>query len=157
MKKQLSMVLAVLFLTPACSWKPSWSWSSLNPFSSSGQEEQQVEEPEVKIGVNPFLWRASLKKLSFMPLASVDSQTGVLVTDWAAVNGISNEQFKITVHILSKNLRADCLKVSVFKRVWANGKWNDEAADRRLSDEIEKAILTEAKDMFIKDAEAEKE
>ncbi len=151
------MVLAVLFLTSACSWVPSLSWSSLNPFSSFEKEEKQVEEPEVKIGVNPFLWRASLKKLSFMPLAGVDSQTGVLVTDWAAVNGVSNEQFKITVNILSKNLRADCLKVSVFKRVWSNGKWNDEVADRRLADEIEKAILTEAKDMFIKDAEAEKE
>ena len=58
--------------------------------------------------IDPFILKMySLKKLSFMPLASVDSQTGVLVTDGAAVNGISNEQFKITVHILSKNLRAD--------------------------------------------------
>lgn len=34
------------------------------------------------IGVNSYLWRASLDTLSFMPMAQTDSNGGVIVTDW---------------------------------------------------------------------------
>ena len=34
------------------------------------------------IGVNAYLWRASLDTLSFMPLVQTDSNGGVIVTDW---------------------------------------------------------------------------
>ena len=34
------------------------------------------------IGVNSYLWRASLDTLSFMPLLQTDSAGGVIVTDW---------------------------------------------------------------------------
>ena len=34
------------------------------------------------IGVNSYLWRASLETLSFMPLLQTDSTGGVIVTDW---------------------------------------------------------------------------
>ena len=36
------------------------------------------------IGVNSYLWRASLDTLSFMPLVQTDSNGGVIVTDWYA-------------------------------------------------------------------------
>lgn len=143
MKKQTCIVFLSAFLISSCSWLPTWS--SLNPFSS---DEKQTEEKAPETGVNPYLWQASLEKLSFMPLASTDAAGGVIVSDWAEMNGARGEQFKVTVNILSKNLRADCLKVTVFKRVYENGRWTDAAADRRLSDEIEKAILTEAKILY---------
>ena len=34
------------------------------------------------IGVNSYLWRASLDALSFMPLTQTDSNGGVILTDW---------------------------------------------------------------------------
>src|SRR6185312_1833780 len=34
------------------------------------------------IGVNSYLWRASLDTLAFMPLASADPYGGVIITDW---------------------------------------------------------------------------
>ncbi|MGC3832808.1 DUF3576 domain-containing protein, partial [Pseudomonas aeruginosa] len=36
------------------------------------------------IGVNSYLWRASLDALSFMPLLQADSAGGVVITDWYA-------------------------------------------------------------------------
>lgn len=36
------------------------------------------------IGVNAYLWRATLDALSFMPLLQTDSNGGVIVTDWYA-------------------------------------------------------------------------
>lgn len=147
------MVLALTFLASACSWLPEMpSMSSLNPFSSD--EEKQQPEKTVELGVNPYLWQASLNKLSFMPLASTDSTGGIIVTEWANMDGISSEQFKITVHILCKDLRADGVKVVVFKRILENGKWVDVSADKRLANEIEKAILTQARELFRRNAAA---
>lgn len=152
MKKQLYMVLALSFLASACSWMPEMpSMSSLNPFSST---EEKTPEVEVKLGVNPYLWQASLNKLSFMPLASTDSTGGIIVTEWANMDGISSEQFKITVHILCKDLRADGVKVVVFKRILENGKWVDVSADKRLANEIEKSILVQARELFRRNAAA---
>lgn len=151
MKKQLSTVLIAILTVSGCSWLPSMS--SLNPFAE-GVSEAPAEE---SIGVNPYLWQAALTKLSFMPLASADSAGGVIITDWAAMDNIQNEQFKITVNILSRNLRADCLKVAVFKRVLRDGKWVNYTADRRLAGEIENAILTQARKLYRRDLAAREE
>ena len=78
-------------------------------------------------------------------------------TDWAAMDDIQNEQFKITVNILSRNLRADCLKVAVFKRVLRDGAWVNETPDKRLSGEIENAILTQARKLYRRDLAAREE
>ena len=75
----------------------------------------------------------------------------------SAMDNIQNEQFKITVNILSRNLRADCLKVAVFKRVLRDGKWVNDTADRRLAGEIENAILTQARKLYRRDLAAREE
>ena len=36
------------------------------------------------IGVNSYLWRASIDTLSFAPLLQADPSGGVIVTDWYA-------------------------------------------------------------------------
>src|SRR5262249_10226610 len=59
------------------------------------------------IGVNSFLWRASLDTVAFMPLASADPFGGVIITDWYTPPQSPNERFKINVFILGRTLRAD--------------------------------------------------
>ncbi|MGH6787094.1 MAG: DUF3576 domain-containing protein, partial [Novosphingobium sp.] len=49
------------------------------------------------IGVNSYLWRASLETLSFMPLLQTDSAGGVIVTDWYANPANPGERVKVTV------------------------------------------------------------
>ena len=156
MRKQLSSVLAAMLMVSGCSQLPSMS--SLNPFSDDAAAEVEKEAPvEEIVGVNPYLWQAALGKLAFMPLASADSAGGVIITDWAAMDDIQNEQFKITVNILSRNLRADCLKVAVFKRVLRDGAWLNETPDKRVSGEIENAILTQARKLYRRDLAAREE
>lgn len=152
MNKHLSAILIAGLIVSGCSGTASWS--SLNPFSDEKETVKEESEPKQMLGVNPYLWQAALTKLSFMPLASVDSVGGVIVTDWAAMDGIPDEQFKITVNILSQNLRADCLKVAVFKRVLRNGTWVNETANKRLAGEIEQAILTQARKLYRRDLAA---
>ena len=69
------------------------------------------------IGVNSFLWRASLDTVAFMPLQSADPFGGVIITDWYAPPESPDERFKVTVYILGRDLRADGVRVQTFRQV----------------------------------------
>jgi hypothetical protein len=100
------------------------------------------------IGVNSYLWRASLDTLAFMPLASADPYGGVIITDWYVNPEKPDERFKCTVYILDTRLRGDALKVTVFKEV-SNGAggWAPSQASDQTSVDIENAILTRARQL----------
>ena len=100
------------------------------------------------IGVNSYLWRATLDTLSFMPLASADPYGGVVITEWYANPEKQDERFKCTVYILDTRLRADGLSVAVFKQVKdASGTWVDASASDQTSTDIENSILTRARQL----------
>ncbi len=99
------------------------------------------------IGVNSFLWRASLDTLNFMPLASADPFGGVIITDWYSDAAAPNERFKATVYILDTRLRADALNVSIFRQQQVNGQWVDATVDPDTEIQIENAILTRARQL----------
>lgn len=100
------------------------------------------------IGVNSFLWRASLDTLSFIPLASADPFGGVIITDWYAPPESPNERFKVTVYILDKRLRADGVRVAVFRQERQGaGTWADAGLDPETPAKLENAILTRARQL----------
>jgi hypothetical protein len=104
--------------------------------------------PEAGLGVNSYLWRASLETLAFMPLASADPYGGVINTDWYTDPQTPNERFKITVYILDTRLRADGLTVNVAKEVkGADGAWTNSTASAQTQADIENAILTKARQL----------
>jgi len=100
-----------------------------------------------QIGVNSFLWRASLDTISFMPLASADPFGGVIITDWYTPPEVGNERFKATVYILDTRLRADALAVSINKQQLTVNGWTDVTADPDTELQIENAILTRARQL----------
>jgi hypothetical protein len=99
------------------------------------------------IGVNSYLWRASLDTLNFMPLSSADPFGGVIITDWYSDPTTPSERFKATVYILDTRLRADALNVSIFRQQQVNGAWQDSAVDPETEIQIENAILTRARQL----------
>ena len=102
------------------------------------------------IGVNSYLWRASLDTLAFMPLQSADPFGGVIISDWYQDPAAPGERFKVTVYILDHRLRADGIKVAVFKQMAAaNGRWNDAALGADTASELENTILTRARQLRI--------
>jgi Domain of unknown function (DUF3576) len=102
------------------------------------------------IGVNSFLWRASLDSLSFMPLASADPFGGVIITDWYSPPESPSERFKLNVYILGRQLRADGLKAAVFRqRRDVDGSWLDAAVESRTVVDLENSILTRARQLRI--------
>ena len=119
-------------------------------WSILGGKTRNSDEGGTGIGVNSFLWRASLDTLSFMPLASADPFGGVIITDWYATPAQPNDRFKVTVYILDRQLRADGLRASVFRQTRDNaGVWADVPADPRTGVDMENAILIRAREMRI--------
>jgi len=107
------------------------------------------------IGVNSFLWRASLDTLSFVPLASADPFGGVIITEWHSEPTTPTERFKLTVYILDKRLRADGLKVAVFRQQKTDGDWTSVAANSETSVQLENAILMRARELRVNTLETE--
>ena len=99
------------------------------------------------IGVNSYLWRASLDTLRFMPLASADPFGGVIITDWYADPAAPGERFKATVYILDTRLRADAHNVSIFRQTQVGGAWQDATVDPQTAVQIENQILTRAREL----------
>lgn len=99
------------------------------------------------IGVNSYLWRASLETLSFMPLLQTDSNGGVIVTDWYANPKSPGERMKLTVTILDQDLRADALAVAASRQLLQNGQWMDVPVQAATAQKLEEIILTRARDL----------
>ena len=99
------------------------------------------------IGVNSYLWRASLDALSFMPLLQTDSNGGVIVTDWYANPANPGDRMKVTVTILDQDLRADALRVAASRQISQNGAWVDAPVQAATVQKLEDIILTKARDL----------
>ncbi len=116
---------------------------------ASGGTRVKARQAAPRIGVNKYLWRASLETLNFMPLAEIDPFGGVIITDWYANPQVPNERFKANVYILDTNLRADALKVAVFKQTRTGSGWVDASVDGDTARSIENSILTRARALYI--------
>ena len=99
------------------------------------------------LGVNAYLWRGTLDTLSFMPLASADPFGGVVITDWYSPAATSGERFKATAYILGRQLRADGVKVSVFRQVTQSGQWVDAPINPTVATELENKVLDRAREL----------
>ena len=101
----------------------------------------------VTLGVNSYLWHASLDTLSFMPLQSADPFGGVIITDWYVAPGAPDERLKVTIYIMDRNLRADGLKVVVFRQTRSGTGWTDATPNPDTAHKLEDSILTRAREL----------
>jgi hypothetical protein len=99
------------------------------------------------IGVNAYLWRATLDTLSFAPLSQSDSAGGVIVTEWYANPQNPSERVRVTATILDADLRADALRVTAAREVLQNGQWLAAPVTAATVQRLEEIILTRARDL----------
>lgn len=108
------------------------------------------EQNQTGITVNAYLWRAALDSISFMPITNADPFGGTILTDWYEAPEAKGERIKANILILSRTLRTDALKVSLFRQVRGrNGQWQDAAVDPATISQLEEAILTRARQMRV--------
>jgi hypothetical protein len=101
----------------------------------------------VTLGVNSYLWHASLDTLSFLPLVSADPFGGVIISEWYVAPSSPNERVKVTVYIMDRALRADGLKVVVFRQVKGANGWADATPSPDTAHKLEDSILTRAREL----------
>ena len=116
--------------------------------SSPGRVEIQ-EDMTTAIGVNGYLWRASLDSLASLPIAQSDSAGGIIITDWFVDPAVPTERLKVVVTISDRRLRADALDVTVSRQVLNQGVWVNSAVQEGTEKQIEETILTRARALWI--------
>ncbi len=117
-------------------------------FGGKKKKKPSAGEGGGGIGVNSFLWRATLDTISFMPVSSADPFGGVVITDWHSQSEAPSERFKLNVYIIGRALRADGVRVAVFRQVnRGSGQWTDAAVEKGVDTKIEDAILTRARQL----------
>jgi len=98
------------------------------------------------------LWRATLKSLDFMPLASIDYSGGILVTDWYSESANPQEKIKITVRFLSNELRSDSVVVISHKMTCnSQGLCNTIVLNENFNLSVKDTIITTARLIKIED------
>ena len=112
-------------------------------------DEGKTSGSSVGIGINSYLWRATLDTLSFMPFASADPFGGVVITDWYEDPNARGEKFKVNVLILDQELHANAIKVTIFKQVNTSGKWRDATPNTQLAVDLENKILVRARSLKV--------
>ncbi len=101
------------------------------------------------LGVNVYLWRASIETLSVSPLAKVDPKLGIIQTEWVSVKSSSTSQVRIGVLILSEVLKSNAVKVNVYKRYKRGSIWVSSAASFKTNEAIQNAILSRARELLV--------
>lgn len=120
--------------------------------ASGGNDSSSRDVPLVNAKgattVNRYLWSASLETLDFLPVFRADPVAGLIITDWYSNPQTPEEQFKVSVYILDSALRADAIRVSVFRQTKdAAGGWVEASVNPATGREIENAILTRARQL----------
>jgi hypothetical protein len=144
----LGLAIACAFTVSACDFVREDINKSLGRSSVDETRKADIAASQVTtIGVNAYLWRAALDTLSFAPMAQVDSNGGVIVTDWYTNPNSPSERVKLTATILDRDLRADALRVAGSRQVFQNGQWVNATMSAATVQKLEEIILTRARDL----------
>jgi len=99
--------------------------------------------PDQMVGVNKYLWNASLDVLNFLPVQTVDPFTGVIQTGYGTPPG-GGRSYRATIQISDPALDARSLRLSL----QGSGGAAVEPGTVRA---VEDAILTRARQLRIQD------
>ena len=118
---------------------------SLGGIIGGDNQEQNTSSGVIAMSVNPFLWRAALETIDFMPLSSADQIGGTIITDWYSTSGNEKERCKLNIFITGINLKTENLRVVSFCQEFKNPTWVNKEIEKENNIKIENAILNKAK------------
>ena len=118
---------------------------SLGGVLGGNNQEKNTSTGMIAMSVNPFLWRAALETIDFMPLSSADQIGGTIITDWYSSSGNEKERCKLNIFITGINLKTENLRVVSFCQEFKNPTWVNKEIEKENNIKIENAILNKAK------------
>jgi len=115
------------------------------PLFSYGQKNAE----DTNIGVNSYLWRATIDTLSILPKKTIDPFGGIVLTEWYTPENTANQRLKVEVAIIGRQLRSGALRVSVFRQEKVEDEWQDRFVSPETVDQFEETILTRAREIRV--------
>tara|TARA_Y100000817_G_C16797234_1_gene517968 strand:+ start:718 stop:1161 length:444 start_codon:yes stop_codon:yes gene_type:complete len=97
--------------------------------------------------VNDILWNTAIDKISFMPLADVDKLSGIIITEWYAIN--ESEKIKLNIFIKDTSITNESLDVKIFQQSFVENDWIQADRNSEFEMKIKDSILTTAKKIQI--------
>ena len=114
--------------------------------SFGNKKKENVDSPTtVGMPINPYLWKASLETVNFMPLSSTDPFAGTIITDWYTAETNINERCKLNIFINGQELKTQNLKVLSFCQILKNNQWVNVVNENEYNFKLENVILNKAK------------
>ena len=148
---RIALSIALVAALPACAAITKDLSKGINYFGGDKKEESAkgniAPSRITAIGVNSYLYLATLDTVSFMPLLQSDSANGVVITDWYINPATPTERMKLTVSILDPELRADALRVAASRQTLNGGQWTEAPVQAATVQKLEEIILTKARDL----------
>jgi hypothetical protein len=117
--------------------------NSLDDLLSGNQNNRNITN--VGLPINAILWKSSLEIIDFMPIASADAFSGLIITDWYSSPSNPKEKCKINIFIKGMELKSSNLKVNSFCQKKEGADWTDIEVAKENNVKIENAILNKAK------------
>ena len=135
--------------------KRSQDYRDQHPLLDFGGDSKK-NNTNFTFGTSNVLWRATLKTLDFIPLASADYAGGIIIFDWYSENSNPKEQIKLTVRFLSNDVRSNALEITAFKKNCINDKCTTTKAADNFTEQVKDSILTAARTLKLQDAKSQK-
>ena len=79
-----------------------------------------------------------------MPLASVDTASGIIITDWYNIED-NNLRVKLNIRVHDQNMTPESISVQMFKQNFDGQKWIDQGNDEIQASKIKASILEDAR------------
>lgn len=102
------------------------------------------------LGVNGYLWQATVDVLSFMSIASADARSGMIITEWYTDPNVADERVKVTVQFLTEDLRSDGIKVTPVRQRRENNTWITLPVKAATGIQVQNSILDQARQIKLK-------
>lgn len=104
---------------------------------------QNVDDPNVTVEVNRYIWNAALEVLDFLPIEAADPFSGVIDFGFGTPPG-GGTAYRATVYVSDPALDARALRVALATR--------GGPVSRETTRQVEDAILTRARQLRIRDS-----
>jgi hypothetical protein len=127
------------------------TYADKNPITLLGKDSKD-KNTNFEFSTSNVLWRASLKTLDFIPLATVDYSGGIIITDWYSEGKSNKEQIKIQIRFFSTELRSESIQVISYKKICeTNNECANIAGNENFNKEIKDLVINTARQIKIEE------
>jgi len=127
------------------------AYDDKNPVTIFGKDSKD-KNTNFEFSTSNVLWRATLKAIDFIPLATVDYSGGIIITDWYSEGRENKEQIKIQIRFVSTELRSESVQVISYKKICeTNNECRNITGNENFNKEIKDLIINTARQIRIEE------